>query len=70
MKNVSTDNIVTLEQSVNSDLEFRDRVVKESAEVSREEMFLFGRPLFQLLQSFGFDVFQSGSHLRLHLQAP
>ena len=68
-----TDNLTTvivdaLEQSVNSDLEYRNRVVQESAEVLQQEMFLFGRPLFQLLQSFGLIVSQSGSRLRLHIQ--
>ncbi len=59
---------VALENSVNLDLEFRNRVVQESPLVLQEEMFLFGRPLFQLLQSFGFLVSQSGNRLHLQIQ--
>jgi len=57
--------IAELEKQVNADIEFRDRAVKDSTKVSEEEIFLFGRPLFQLLQPFGFAVFQSGKLLRL-----
>jgi Fe-S-cluster containining protein len=57
--------IAALEEQINADIEFRDRVVQTSTTVSREELFLFGRPLFQLLQPFGFTVFQSGCSLRL-----
>lgn len=56
-----------LEASVNRDLEFRNRAVAASAQVLEEEMFLFGRPLFQLLQSFGLQVYQSGGLLKLKM---
>ncbi len=68
METLTTATIDIIEQFVNSDLEFRNQAVKKSEEVLRNEMFLFGRPLFQLLQSFGINVSQSGSHLRLHIQ--
>ncbi len=57
--------IADLEKQVNADINFRDRAVEGSSTVSEEELFLFGRPLFQLLQPFGFAVFQSGKSLRL-----
>lgn len=65
---LSDTTIDTLENDINSDLEFRNQAVLGSAEVLQEEMFLFGRPLFQLLQPFGFSISQSGSRLRLHFQ--
>ncbi len=67
IENLTTITVDAFEQSVNSDLEYRNRVVQESVEVLQNELFLFGRPLFQLLQSFGFNVSQSGSRLRLHI---
>lgn len=60
---------VSLEEMVNRDLGFRDTQVQLSAKIAAEELFLFGRPLFQLLQPFGLDVFQSGNRLRLQKRA-
>lgn len=60
--------ITQLEESVNVDLEFRNHVVELSATVLEEEMFLFGRPLFQLLQPFGLDSVQTGTRLSLRLR--
>ena len=57
--------IAELEMQVNADIEFRDHAVKDSTMVLEEELFLFGRPMFQLLQPFGFAVFQSGKLLRM-----
>jgi len=54
-----------LEEQVNRDLQFRDQAVGSSTVIEQQELFLFGRPLFQLLQPFGFAVFQSGSSLCL-----
>ena len=54
-----------LENSVNEDLAFRDEQVQHSATVASEELFLFGRPLFQLLPPFGIEVFQAGNRLCL-----
>ena len=60
--------IPMLEKMVNKDLIFRDKQVQQSSLVAKEELFLFGRPLFQLLQPFGLNVFQKGDHLCLTIQ--
>ena len=57
--------IADLETQVNNDLIFREREIGRSKLVSDIEFFLFGRPLFQLLQSFGVQVFQDGNSLKL-----
>ncbi len=54
-----------LEKLINSDIQFRDTKVRESEKIKDEELFLFGRPLFQLLQPFGFTITQKGSRLLL-----
>ena len=54
-----------LENAVNNDLAFRDAQVKHSTTAASEELFLFGRPLFQLLPPFGIEVFQVGNSLCL-----
>lgn len=59
--------ILDLEELMSQDLAFRNKQVLLSAKVSADELFLFGRPLFQLLQPFGLNVFQSGSRLCLKL---
>jgi len=55
----------SLELLVNKDLAFRDRVVKEFNLLLAHELFLFGRPLFQLLQPFGVLVSESRQGLKL-----
>ena len=66
--NKSTDKTIhILEELVNQDLAFRDKQVQQSEKVAAEELFLFGRPLFQLLQPFGLGVFQKGNRLCLKL---
>ncbi|MDO9041497.1 MAG: YkgJ family cysteine cluster protein [Desulfocapsaceae bacterium] len=61
-----TENILrSLEMQVNTDLSFRDRMVQEFNLSLTEELFLFGRPLFQLLQTFGVVVSESSQGLRL-----
>jgi len=55
----------TLEMQVNGDLAFRDRVVRELGLPLALEMFLFGRPLFQLLQTLGVIVSEAPQGLRL-----
>ncbi len=70
-QNLKTDReemIRMLETMINSDLAFRDKQVQQSSLVAKEELFLFGRPLFQLLQPFGLNVFQKGDHLCLKMQ--
>ncbi len=54
-----------LEESVNLDMDFRNRFVQESELYEKEELFLFGRPLFQLIQPFGLHVYQEGDKLRV-----
>jgi len=68
LSTLSEQQLETLEDMVNRDLLFRDRSVANSSRVLEEEMFLFGRPIFQMLQSFGFTVMQSGKRLRLKIQ--
>ena len=55
----------SLEVLVNSDLAFRDQVVKEFNLLLAHELFLFGRPLFQLLQPFGVLASESRQGLKL-----
>jgi Fe-S-cluster containining protein len=54
-----------LEAKVNTDLAFRDRVVRELNLSLTYELFLFGRPLFQLLQALGVRVSESPHGLKL-----
>ena len=54
-----------LQKLVNGDLRFRDRVVKEFSLKLSDELFYFGRPVFQLLQPFGIRVVESGFGLEL-----
>jgi Fe-S-cluster containining protein len=60
--------IANLESLINRDIQFRDRAVVKSVKILEEEMFLFGRPIFQLLQLFGLVVMQSGNKLFLKVQ--
>jgi len=63
---VQPDNLMAdLEEAVNRDLAFRTLQVQRSKAMAVEELFFFGRPLFQLLQLFGVVVFQSGNRLCL-----
>lgn len=64
-RKLSGKTLKSLEDAINKDLRFRDRVVAQSAQILEEEMFLFGRPLFQLLHPLGFSVMQSGNRLCL-----
>ncbi len=64
-----TENVLrSLETQVNTDLAFRDRMVREFNLSLTEELFLFGRPLFQLLQPFGVAVSESPQGLRLTIR--
>ncbi len=56
-----------LEKSVNSDLAFRNHAVALSAMILKDEMFLFGRPLFQMLSPFGLDIIQAGTQLSVQI---
>lgn len=55
-----------LEQLVSADLLFRERVVRECGLTLQQEMFYFGRPIFQLLQPFGIRVGRLGKGFVLH----
>ena len=67
LKQNPEETIRILEELMNQDLNFRNKQVQLSAKVAAEEMFLFGRPLFQLLQPFGLSVYQRGNRLCLKL---
>lgn len=58
----------SLQLLVNSDLRFRDRVVQEFDLDLARELFLFGRPIFQLLQPFGVLVAESPQGLKLTMR--
>jgi Fe-S-cluster containining protein len=58
----------SLEVLVNSDLALRDRLVRECNLSLARELFLFGRPIFQLLQPFGVLVSESPQGLRLTMR--
>lgn len=52
------------------DLRFRAELIAESGLSRGEELFLFGRPLFQLLQQLGVGVSESPGGIRLHWPQP
>ncbi len=54
-----------LEKRVRSDLHFRTRVIGDFHLKVSEELFYFGRPLFQLLQQLGGRVSESPDGVRL-----
>lgn len=60
--------LALLEKLVNRDLGFRNRVVLLSDTILQEEMFLFGRPLFQVLLPFGVESVQQAKGLSLRLR--
>jgi len=65
LKKGNGESIKRLEDLINKDLRFRDKAVQLSDQVSNEELFLFGRPVFQLLQPFGLQFYQKGNRLCL-----
>ena len=58
----------SLERQVNTDIAFRNRVVQEFNLPVAHELFLFGRPIFQLLQALGMLVSESSQGLRLAMR--
>ena len=59
-KNAFSEEVKTeLGDAIKKDLLYRDKVSKEEKLTLDDELFLFGRPLFQLLQPFGAKVFDS-----------
>lgn len=55
-----------LQKLVNEDLRFRVRVVKEFELQLSDELFYFGRPVFQLLQPLGARLTENSAGIRLH----
>lgn len=55
-----------LQKLVNEDLHFRVRVIKEFELKLSEELFYFGRPVFQLLQPLGAKVTETAVGVQLH----
>jgi Fe-S-cluster containining protein len=55
-----------LEKRVRADLRFRNKIIADFHLNVREELFYFGRPLFQLLQPLGVRISETpaGIHLR------
>ena len=56
-----------LQRLVDADLRFRDQVVRDHGLSLAEEMFSFGRPLFQLLQAVGLGITEAAGRIRLSL---
>ncbi len=54
-----------IQQLVNGDVRFRERIVKEYGLKLSDELFYFGRPLFQLLQPLGVKIAESAVGLEL-----
>jgi Fe-S-cluster containining protein len=54
-----------LQRRVDADLSFRDRVVKDHDISLALELFLFGRPIFQLLQAVGIGMREKAGRIRL-----
>lgn len=65
VKNHDPSVIKSLEELVNDDIQFRNRVVKKYDISLAEELFFFGRPIFQLLQQLGVKVRESEGKLQL-----
>jgi Fe-S-cluster containining protein len=54
-----------LQRRVDADLNFRSRVVKDYDISLAEELFCFGRPIFQLLQAIGIGITETAGRIRL-----
>jgi hypothetical protein len=61
--------LLELETAVNRDLAFRSRIADEFRLSLAQELFYFGRPLFQLLLPLGLHAIETPSGLRLNVQA-
>lgn len=55
-----------LEKRVRNDLRFRTRVISDFQLKVSEELFYFGRPLFQLLQPLGIQISESSGGIHLN----
>ena len=58
--------LVGLEAAVNADLAFRSRVTADHHLSLAQELFYFGRPLFQLLLPLGVHTINTPAGIRLH----
>ena len=61
----SLHDLAELQRLVDTDLGFRDQVVKDHALALAEELFFFGRPIFQLLQAVGLGITETAAGIRL-----
>jgi hypothetical protein len=61
----SEDLMNDLQALVDADLTFRSRVVRDHGISLALEMFLFGRPIFQLLQALGIGITETAGRIRL-----
>lgn len=52
-------------ESVNNDLIYRDSIVKEQSLTLADELFYFGRPIFQLLQTLGIKIQEKQGRIKL-----
>lgn len=57
-----------LEKLINEDLNFRTQLVRLKGLALSDELFLFGRPLFQLLQPLGFSIVQGSNGIKLQFK--
>jgi Fe-S-cluster containining protein len=65
LRRISKKVLKNLERTVNGDLNHRAESVGEFHLSVAQELFYFGRPIFQLLEPFGFTVRESGSGIKL-----
>lgn len=63
---ISTAMQIKVEKQANDDIRFRTQAVAEFQLRLCDELFYFGRPFFQLLQSLGVGVSESPSGIKLH----
>jgi len=62
--------ISALQHLVDIDLDFRNRVVREMKLTLAKELFIFGRPIFQLLQAVGIGISEISGRVRLAAREP
>lgn len=67
VKNGGSISIESLEELVNKDIQLRQHAEKQHAISLADELFFFGRPIFQLLQQLGVQVSEVRGKLRLRL---
>ena len=65
MPRISKKALKNLERTVNKDLDHRAVSVGEFNLSVAQELFYFGRPIFQLLEPFGFTIRETGSGIKL-----